>query len=200
MDTKSKILLIDPDASSRTEMYRFLSSLGYYSEPIESLDDFFSYCYSPSIVLIHDKGDIVPEFARRLEDIGEWFPFAVYSEEFLTLQVVNAVRNGALDCFAFPGEKDSVAGRLAQLESIIAQSGHELSRSARAKRLVRELSFRQVQVLKCVSHGMSNKQIAQEYGISPRTVELHRKIMISKLGVSSSPEAVRLAVAAGIAA
>ena len=150
MEKKSKILLIDPDQSSRTEMYRFLVSLGYYCEPIESLDDFFSYCYSPSIVLIHDKGDIVPDFARRLEDIGEWFPFAVYSEEFMTLQVVNAVRNGALDCFAFPAEQNSVPTRLTQLETIIAESGHELSRSARAKRLVRELSFRQVQVLKCV--------------------------------------------------
>lgn len=46
--------------------------------------------------------------------------------------------------------------------------------------------------------GRQNKVIANELGISPRTVEIHRAKLMAKLGVRSLPEAVRLALAAGI--
>jgi two-component system response regulator FixJ len=46
--------------------------------------------------------------------------------------------------------------------------------------------------------GNSNKEIAQELGISPRTVEIHRGNMMRKLKARSTSDAIRLAVYAGL--
>jgi two-component system response regulator FixJ len=46
--------------------------------------------------------------------------------------------------------------------------------------------------------GRANKVIAYELDISPRTVEIYRANLMTKLGVRSLPEALRIAFAAGL--
>jgi len=71
-------------------------------------------------------------------------------------------------------------------------------RRARAANLVSGLPPRQRQVLECVSKGMLNKQIAWELKISEKTVKMHRALLLERLGVSTSAEAIRIAVEAGL--
>jgi DNA-binding CsgD family transcriptional regulator len=67
-----------------------------------------------------------------------------------------------------------------------------------ARRRISELTPRQRDVLLLVAVGMSNKEIAIELGLSPRTVEIHRKAMMIRLGARSTADAVRIAVYSGI--
>ncbi|GAA6142447.1 response regulator transcription factor [Hydrogenophaga sp. 5NK40-0174] len=60
------------------------------------------------------------------------------------------------------------------------------------------LSPRQLEVLRCLSTGASNKVIAQEMGISPATVKNHLDIIFDKMGVTNRMQAVMLAKAAGV--
>jgi FixJ family two-component response regulator len=53
-------------------------------------------------------------------------------------------------------------------------------------------------VLEGLLAGGTNKMIGRELGISPRTVELHRASVMERLGVSTLPEAVLMATAAGV--
>ncbi len=62
------------------------------------------------------------------------------------------------------------------------------------------LSPRQMEVLRCLSTGASNKVIAQEMGISPATVKNHLDIIFDKMGVTNRMQAVMLAKAAGVIA
>ncbi len=55
---------------------------------------------------------------------------------------------------------------------------------------------RERQVLDLVCTGISNKQIGHELGISPRTVEIHRKKAMRRLGATSGTHAVALIYAA----
>ena len=55
-----------------------------------------------------------------------------------------------------------------------------------------DLSPREREVLDWLTRGCSNKVIARELTISPRTVEIHRANMMSKLGARHSAEAIRL--------
>ena len=71
-------------------------------------------------------------------------------------------------------------------------------RRARAISLIAELPPRQRQVLECVAKGMLNKQIAWELKISEKTVKMHRALLLERLGVCTSAEAIRLAVEAGL--
>jgi two-component system response regulator FixJ len=64
--------------------------------------------------------------------------------------------------------------------------------------LIDELSPREMDVLNSLVSGNANKQTAQELGISPRTVEIHRGNMMRKLNARSPSDAVRLALYAGL--
>ena len=61
-----------------------------------------------------------------------------------------------------------------------------------------QLNERQRKVLAAMAQGALNKQIAWDLGVSERTVKLHRAAMLRMLGVKTSADAIRLAVAAGL--
>lgn len=71
-------------------------------------------------------------------------------------------------------------------------------RQSRAAGLVAGLSPRQHEILGLVARGFLNKQIAYELGISEKTVKMHRALMLERLGVATSAEAIRIAVEAGL--
>ena len=61
------------------------------------------------------------------------------------------------------------------------------------------LTPREQDILRGLVRGHPNKTIAFDLGISPRTVEVHRANVMTKLGVHSLSDALRLAFAAGLA-
>jgi PAS domain S-box-containing protein len=71
-------------------------------------------------------------------------------------------------------------------------------RQRRAARLAATLSPRQREVLKEMAAGQRNKQIAWRLGLSEKTVKMHRALLLAKLGVKTTADAIRLAVEAGL--
>lgn len=67
-----------------------------------------------------------------------------------------------------------------------------------AREMIARLSPREVEVLNGLMAGGSNKRIARQLNVSPRTVEMHRAKMMERLGVRSLPEALRVAHEAGL--
>lgn len=78
-----------------------------------------------------------------------------------------------------------------------AQGALGLRRSGAAAK-VDTLAPRQRQVLELMARGLLNKQIAWELKISEKTVKMHRALVLERLHVASSAEAIRLAVEAGL--
>ena len=72
------------------------------------------------------------------------------------------------------------------------------SRRARAAALVAELPQRQHQVLELVARGLLNKQIAHQLGIAEKTVKMHRALLLERIGATTTGEAIRIAVEAGL--
>ncbi|MEO7365561.1 MAG: LuxR C-terminal-related transcriptional regulator [Sphingomicrobium sp.] len=72
------------------------------------------------------------------------------------------------------------------------------SRRSHAAALVKTLSERQRQVLELVARGLLNKQIAHRLGIAEKTVKMHRALVLERIGVSTTGEAIRIAVEAGL--
>lgn len=71
-------------------------------------------------------------------------------------------------------------------------------RRARAAALVKTLPRRQYEVLELVAKGLLNKQIAYRLGIAEKTVKMHRNLLLDRLGVATSADAIRIAVEAGL--
>jgi len=72
------------------------------------------------------------------------------------------------------------------------------ARRSRAISLVKALPQRRRQVLELMARGLLNKQIAWELKISEKTVKMHRGLLLEQLGVSTSADAIRVAVEAGL--
>jgi len=73
-----------------------------------------------------------------------------------------------------------------------------ISRSEMSRERISRLTPRQREVLREMMLGHRNKQIAARLGLSEKTVKMHRSSMLGRLGASSSTEAVRIAVEAGL--
>ena len=71
-------------------------------------------------------------------------------------------------------------------------------RRVRAAALVKTLPPRQFEVLELVAQGLLNKQIAHRLGIAEKTVKMHRALLLERLGVTTSADAIRIAVEAGL--
>ena len=72
------------------------------------------------------------------------------------------------------------------------QHAERRRREVEAQRAIAMLSRREREVLELLSAGCSNKEIARRLDISPRTVEIHRGNMMTKLGAGHAADAVRL--------
>lgn len=72
------------------------------------------------------------------------------------------------------------------------------TRKRHAARRISSITARQREVLACMAKGLLSKQIAWELNITERTVENHRAGLLRRLGVTTSAEAIRLAVEAGL--
>ena len=71
-------------------------------------------------------------------------------------------------------------------------------RQQRARQLVGKLPPQQRKVLSEMALGYRNKQIAWHLSLSEKTVKMHRQLLLGNLGVSTSADAIRIAVEAGI--
>lgn len=71
-------------------------------------------------------------------------------------------------------------------------------RRENAAKRVAALPPRQREVLGCMARGLLNKQAAWELKISEKTVKMHRALLLERLGVATSAEAIRIAVEAGL--
>ena len=111
---------------------------------------------------------------------------------------VQAMKGGAVDFLEKPFERTVL---LAALDTAFARLGAAGDRSARAAEATVRLGIltpRERDVLEGLAHGLPNKAIAYDLGISPRTVEVHRANLMSKLDVRSLSDALRIAFAAGM--
>ena len=111
---------------------------------------------------------------------------------------VKAMKAGALDFIEKPYEADFLLRIVDAAFSRLEQDSEEAARVDAAKALIDKLSPRETDVLKGLIEGRSNKIIAYELDISPRTVEIYRANLMEKLEVRSLSEALRIAFAAGL--
>ncbi len=191
---RTHLHILGGGSRSRAEQARIAFALGHHAEIYGGLDEILERPPADGVILAAEG--LVPGgvamLLRRLEAAGIGLPVAVTAERWTIDAVVDAVRGGAIDALALPLEMGSFARRLTR---IVADAGPLLERRRRqqdARRLIEALSRRERQVLEALAAGRSNKLIARDLGISPRTVEIHRSNMMAKLCASHPADAVRL--------
>ncbi|MFT4026204.1 MAG: response regulator transcription factor [Novosphingobium sp.] len=136
------------------------------------------------------------QMALRERDIR--LPVVVMTGHGDVSVAVQAMKAGAVDFIEKPFEKATLMDALEQGFAQLAQAGALARRAEAAGAQLGALTPREREVLEGLARGHPNKTIAYDLGISPRTVEIHRANVMSKLGVASLSEALRIAFAAGL--
>ena len=81
-----------------------------------------------------------------------------------------------------------------QMEVARQQAG--LAQASAVER-VDTLTRQQQAVLRLMAHGLRNRQIGKELGVTEKTVKMHRGALMKRLGVATASEAMRIAIEAG---
>ena len=142
---------------------------------------------------------------ERTEEIEtEQIRSAIRDQRPILVDILNyrrdgsAFRNGVMITPLFDAE-GALAWFLGSQVDLGPEPGPALGRRrTSAAEKVALLPPRQFQVLKLMARGRLNKQIAWELKITEKTVKMHRALLLDRLGVGSSAEAIRLAVEAGL--
>lgn len=138
------------------------------------------------------------EVQQALNERGVGMPVIILTGHGDISIAVRAMKAGAVDFLEKPFEKsvllDAIEAAFARLED----SNAKASRAADAEVAIAALTQREREVLEGLAQGLPNKTIAYDLGISPRTVEVHRANLMTKLAVRSLSDALRIAFAAGL--
>jgi two-component system response regulator FixJ len=135
---------------------------------------------------------------QALQERGIGYPVIVMTGHGDVAVAVQAMKAGAVDFIEKPFEKAVLMSALEEGFSRLEQTGRSRARAEEARVRLQALTPRERDVLEGLVRGHPNKTIAYDLDISPRTVEIHRANLMSKLGVASLSEALRLAFAAGL--
>jgi len=108
------------------------------------------------------------------------------------------MKAGAVDFIDVPYRSEQLLNALASAQATIQERAEQDQATERLKGLIAALPPREREVLDGLLAGGTNKTIARDLGISPRTVEAHRARIMERLGAQSLPALVQIAVAAGL--
>jgi two-component system, LuxR family, response regulator FixJ len=140
-----------------------------------------------------------PLLLRTLATRGITLPVIVITASDEVAKAVQSLQAGAFDYLSKPVSAELLLSQVNRAIRNDLENGHARAAQARVAASFGSLSAREVEVLRLVVAGKPNKQTGSALGISPKTVEVHRKNIMRKLDVRTVAELVRLAVSAGLA-
>ncbi len=138
------------------------------------------------------------DLLRRLEELKLGVPVIVITGHGDVPLAVEAMKIGAVDFIEKPFDDEVL---LTSVRSALNRLDRDHKRQAERREVearLAALSSRERDVLEGLVAGQANKQIAYELGISPRTIEIYRANLMTKMQAASLSDLVRMALTAGI--
>lgn len=202
MTVEKLVYVVDDDGAIRRSTSLFLRTQGYVVESYSSGVPFLEAAGSlrPGCVLLDVR---MPEIdgigvLERMRAAGVDFPVVVMTAHGDVGTAVAAMRKGAHNFIEKPFEQETIVQALEEVFALAEQADAQRLTAAAALARIETLTPREREVLEGLAAGQTNKMIALTHGISPRTVEIHRANMMERLGVRTLPEALRIALIAGL--
>ena len=197
-----KVYVVDDDLLIRTSLTLQLEAAGYAVASFASATEFLSIAPSlvPGCVLLDVRmpGADGLSVQSRLAQLKLQLPIIMMTGHGEVGMAVRAMKAGALDFVEKPFSRDVILASVRLAQQHLGRRDAHPGPSMAIEKLAR-LSRRERQVLDGLIAGLPNKTIAYDLGLSPRTVELHRKHVMEKTEARSLAALVRLALSAAAA-
>jgi len=202
MQPEPIIYVIDDDEAVRESLEFLLKTAGLAVRSFDSAQAFLDVL--PEIGAGCIVTDVrMPEITgidllRRVKEMGLDIPVIVITGHGDISLAVEAMKIGAVDFLEKPFDDDTL---LDAVRASLTRTASAAQRNAELGEIhdrLAALSNRERQVLEGLVAGKANKVIAFDLGISPRTVEIYRANLMTKMQANSLSDLVRMAMVAGI--
>jgi two-component system response regulator FixJ len=195
MANEPTVYVVDDDDEVRGSLEMLLRSSGYRVQSFASARAFLAAGIGAKggCALIDVRMPDMDGLAlqREINRTIPGLPVTIMTGHGDVPMAVQAMKDGAVDFVEKPFEQSVL---LAALKSALARHG-KAARGAPDASAQKSLTSREQQVFDLLVLGHQNKAVAQELGISARTVEIHRGRIMNKLNAKTLADLVRLSMA-----
>ena len=190
------VFIVDDDDDFRDSMQWLLEAEGLSVTGFASASAFIeTYDGQPGCMLLDVRMPDINGLAlqQMLLDKGFSLPIIVISGHGDIPMAVTAIKSGAMDFIEKPFDDAVLLHRVnLGLKQAGEQRRQNLLRNETRSRYA-SLSRREKEVMALVVAGRANREIAEDLGISPKTVEVHRSRVMGKMQAGSLPQLVNMA-------
>jgi RNA polymerase sigma factor (sigma-70 family) len=190
------VMVVDDDAGVRNAMRILLKSVGIDAMVYGSAQEFLG-AWQPSqagclVLDIRMPGMSGLELQQQLNLRGAVVPVIFMTGHGDIPMAVEAMQHGAFDFLQKPFRDQDLLDRIQRAIARDSERRESLGEHARIEAHLESLTAREREVLDLMVKGKQNKQIAQDLGVSPRTIEIHRSRVMEKMDAHSVAELVRM--------
>jgi two-component system, LuxR family, response regulator FixJ len=202
MAHRGKVFVIDDDEAMRDSLEFLLSTADFDVTLFESaqhfLDALAGIDFGCVVSDVRMPGIDGIELLKRLKASHSALPVVIMTGHGDVPLAVEAMKLGSVDFLEKPFEGDRLIGMIEAAFKQAEAGAQNVAITAEIAERIATLSPRERQVMDGLIAGLSNKTIAREYDISPRTIEVYRANVMTKMQAGSLSELVRLAIRAGV--
>ena len=190
------VMVVDDDSGVRNAMRALLKSVGLNAALYASAQEFLG-AYDPHqpgclLLDIRMPGMSGMDLQQELNLRGAVVPVIFMSGHADIPMAVEAMQHGAFDFLQKPFRDQDLLDRIQRAIARDAERRLALGERERIRTRLDSVTDREREVLELLTKGKQNKQIAQELGVSPRTIEIHRARVMEKMEAQSVAELVRM--------
>jgi len=198
MSEEQVVYIVDDDPDVRESLVILMETVGQAFKEYESAHAFLQDyhegmrgCLVADIRMPRMSG---LELQEKLIDAGSLLPIIFITGHGDISLAVKAMRRGALDFIRKPFHEQNLLDRIN--EALDIEDGKRQAQMDKQQLVERfdSLSQRELEVLELVAQGKMSKVVADDLGISERTVEAHRSHIMHKLGIHTVAQLIRLKI------
>ena len=196
---RGTVYVVDDDEAVRDSIQWLLEGQDYRVRCFESAEVFLAR-YDPRevaclIIDIRMNGMSGLDLQDRLLERQSPLPVAFITGHGDVPLAVDTMKKGAMDFIQKPFKENELVSLVERMLAQARISFAEHQQAASRDALLAKLTGREAQVLERIVAGRLNKQIADDLGISIKTVEAHRANIMEKLGANTVADLLKIALA-----
>ena len=195
---KGTVYVVDDDEAVRDSLQWLLEGKGYRVRCFDSAESFLSRYDAREvaclIVDIRMGGMTGLELQTRLIETKSPLPIVFITGHGDVPMAVDSMKKGAMDFIQKPFKEEELVNLVERMLDSARESFSEYQNAANRDALLSKLTGREAQVLERIVAGRLNKQIADDLGISIKTVEAHRANIMEKLNANTVADLLKIAL------
>lgn len=190
------VFVVDDDEAICESLRLLIGDIGLEVTTFTSARQFLSE-YDPSqagclVLDVRMSGMSGLELQSRLRESGWWIPIIIITGHGDVPMAVEALKAGAMDFIEKPFRDQVLLDSIQKATELDSRTRRQWKEARDVQSRLRLLTEREREVMDRLVAGKTNKSIAYELGISPKTADFHRANVLQKVGVNSVVELVRL--------